>query len=63
MQLIFTRIDEDGRIKQSGQPYCTICSKMAFDSGISKFLLWHEKGICEYETKEYNNLSFEYQEH
>lgn len=58
--LYFIRIDESGEIKKSGKPYCTVCSRMALDVGIEKFLLWHEEGISEYSTDKYNRLSYEY---
>jgi len=58
--LYFTRVDESGNIKKSGKPYCTVCSRMVLDAGIEKFVLWHEEGICEYPTGEYNRLSYEY---
>ena len=57
-KLYFTRIDEMRRIKKSGKPYCTVCSRMALDAEIEKFILWHEDGICEYPTDEYNRLSY-----
>ena len=59
-KLYFTRVDEQGNIKKSGKPYCTVCSRLALDSGISEFLLWHEEGICAYPTDEYNKLSYQY---
>ncbi|HVZ10851.1 MAG TPA: deaminase [Candidatus Paceibacterota bacterium] len=59
-RLYFIRIGENGKIKKSGKPYCTVCSRMALDAGIDKFVLWHEEGICEYPTDEYNRLSYEY---
>lgn len=58
-KLYFTRVDDRGEIKKSGQPFCTVCSRMALDVGIDKFLLWHEAGIAEYPTDEYNRLSHE----
>lgn len=58
--LLFIRLDENGQPKHSGQPYCTICSKMALDVGVSKFALWHKEGWTAYETKYYNELSFQY---
>ncbi len=61
-RLYFIRLDEKGSPSKAGNPYCTICSKMALDSGIKEFVLWHEKGICVYDTEEYNNLSFNYKE-
>jgi len=59
-KLYFVRVDEDGRVKRSGKPYCTVCSRLDLDVGISHFLLWHEDGVCEYPTEEYNRLSYEY---
>ncbi|MBN2094818.1 MAG: hypothetical protein JW727_02120 [Candidatus Aenigmarchaeota archaeon] len=61
-RLYFIRLDEKGKGAFAGKPYCTICSKMALDAGISEFVLWHKEGICVYETEEYNKLSFEYRE-
>lgn len=58
--LLFIRLDENNNPKHSGDPYCTICSKMALDIGISKFVLWHEEGWVAYETNYYNKLSFKY---
>lgn len=59
-QLYFVRIDDSGTMKKSGDPYCTYCSKLSLDSGIKEFVLWQEKGICIYDTEEYNNISYEY---
>ncbi len=58
--LYFARIDGSGKIKKSGKPYCTVCSRLALDAGIAKFVLWHEEGIGEYPAEEYNRLSYEY---
>ncbi len=59
-RLYFIRLDKSGNNEKAGKPYCTICSKMALDSGISEFVLWHEKGVCVYDTQEYNSLSYNY---
>ena len=59
-RLYFTRVDESGNIKKSGEPYCTVCSRFALDVGISEFLLWQDRGICSYFTDEYNKLSYSY---
>jgi len=61
-RLYFIRLDEDGTPSRAGKPYCTICSKMALDVGIDEFVLWHEDGVCVYDTREYNALSFQYTE-
>lgn len=60
--LYFTRVDKEGNILKSGEPFCTVCSRFALDVGIANFLLWHEEGICEYPTNEYNNLSYSYKD-
>ena len=56
--LYFIRLDEYDNPKHSGEPYCTICSKMALDVGISKFNLWHSEGWTSYDADYYNKLSF-----
>jgi len=61
-RLYFIRLDESENKILAGKPYCTICSKMALDAGISEFVLWHKEGICVYDSEEYNRLSFEYNE-
>lgn len=60
-KLYFIRLDDAGKISYAGKPYCTICSKMALDTGIKEFVLWHEEGIAVYDTEEYNLLSYQYQ--
>lgn len=37
--LYFIRLDDNDQPKHSGKPYCSICSKLALDVGISKFVL------------------------
>lgn len=59
-RLYFIRLDEQGNKLYAGEPYCTICSKMALDSGIVEFVLWRKNGLYVYDTKEYNELSFQY---
>lgn len=56
--LYFTRLDNEGNMAKSGRPYCTICSKMALDVKIVKFVLWHKEGITVYKMDEYNRISF-----
>lgn len=59
-RLYFVRIDDNWNIKYSGNPYCTICSKMSLDTGVSEFVLYREEWICVYDTEEYNDLSYKY---
>lgn len=56
--LYFAAVDEVGNHVFVGEPYCTICSKIALDVGLSWFGLWHETGIRLYGTREYNDVSF-----
>ncbi len=58
--IYFLRLNNDNQPEFAGKPYCSICSKMALDVGISKFVLWHEDGWVSYDTKEYNELTFQY---
>lgn len=60
-ELYFIRLDQEGKPAKSGNPYCTICSKMALEVGIKTFHLWHSEGIVAYDTEEYNILSYQYQ--
>lgn len=58
--LYFMRIDEDGNFTDAGEPFCTVCSRLALDSGIKYFALWNESGEKLYDTKEYNQLSYDF---
>lgn len=59
-ELYFMRLDAEGKKQFSGEPYCTICSKLALDTGISLFSLYRAEGVVGYETEEYNTLSYAY---
>lgn len=61
-RLYFIRLNKDGNKKRAGKPKCTVCSRMALDSRITEFVLWHKEGICVYNTDEYNTLSYQYRE-
>lgn len=61
-RLYFIRLDDENNMRYSWKPYCTICSKMALDTGVKEFVLWHKEWICVYNTDEYNTLSYQYQE-
>lgn len=59
-RLYFTSVDERGEPQKSGRPFCTVCSRLALDSGIAEFVLWHKDGIAAYDTDEYNRISYHY---
>jgi deoxycytidylate deaminase len=58
--LYFTRVDDAGEILKSGEPYCTVCSRLALDNGVAYFALWHEGGIKKYDTGDYNERSYHF---
>jgi deoxycytidylate deaminase len=57
--LYFMRIDEDGGFTDAGEPYCTVCSRLALQSGIAYFALWNG-GPDIYRTATYNTASYAY---
>jgi hypothetical protein len=58
--LYFTNVDEAGEPQPSGDPYCTVCSRLALDVGLAYFVLFHADGPEFYPTDEYNWKSYEY---
>lgn len=58
--LYFTRIDETGALKRSGDPYCTVCSRLALDVGIAYFALWQKGGVRLFPAGEYNDRSYDF---
>jgi len=58
--LYFMRIDDDGGFTDAGQPYCTVCSRLALECGVRYFALYNSNGADIYETSEYNRLSYGY---
>lgn len=58
-KLYFARV-EGGEIRRSGRPFCTVCSRLALDVGVAAFALWHDDGVREYPTGEYNRLSYRF---
>lgn len=58
--LYFTRVDAEGTLLPSGEPYCTVCSRLALDAGIASFALWKHDGICVADIGEYNRRSYQY---
>lgn len=57
--LYFMRIDEDGTFTAAGKPYCTVCSRLALQSGVSTFALWDGEPKL-FDTKTYNSLSYDF---
>lgn len=57
--LYFMRIDEDGSFTDAGEPFCTVCSRLALQSGILEFGLWNN-GPKIFNTREYNLKSYDF---
>lgn len=57
--LYFMRIDEHGGFTNAGEPFCTVCSRLALQSGLDLFALWNN-GPDVKTTAEYNKLSYDY---
>lgn len=57
--LYFMRVDEEGKFTDAGEPYCTVCSRLALQSGIKTFGLW-ESGPRMIDTFTYNTMSYDY---
>lgn len=57
--LYFMRIDDSGNFTDAGKPYCTVCSRLALQSGISSFALWNKEPQL-FDTKDYNILSYNF---
>lgn len=58
--LYFMRVDEAGNFTDAGEPYCTTCSRLTLESGISTFGLWNDDGADLYDAIEYNQKSYAY---
>jgi len=57
--LYFMRVNKDGEFTEAGEPWCTICSRLAMESGIATFGLWND-GPDMIATDEYNLKSYQY---
>ena len=58
--MYFTSVNDKGERLLSGKPYCTLCSKIALEMGIEKWVLEQKEGGLEYSADEYNKISFNY---
>ncbi len=58
--LYYVRLGDNGHLRPSGKPFCTVCSRLALDVGIAQFGLFNHDGPMLYDAGEYNNLSYAY---
>lgn len=57
--LYFMRTNENGEFTDAGKPFCTVCSRLALQSGVKLFGLWNG-GPEMIDTVEYNRSSYEF---
>lgn len=57
--LYFMRVDDNNEFTEAGDPYCTVCSRLAMESGIATFGLWNE-GPEMFDVSDYNLKSYEF---
>ena len=57
--LYFMRVGDNGEFTGAGKPYCTVCSRLALESGISVFGLWND-GPEMVKSDDYNLHSYNY---
>lgn len=57
--LYFMRVSEKGEFTDAGLPFCTVCSRLALQSGIKYFGLWND-GPQMFDTKKYNKISYKF---
>lgn len=57
--LYFMRVDDNGNWTDAGEPYCTVCSRLALQSGVAVFGLWESKPRM-IDTESYNLLSYDF---
>lgn len=59
-RLYFIRLAENGSREEAGKPFCTVCSRLALDSGVAEFVLWNKGQAEVHKTTGYNKESYEY---
>jgi deoxycytidylate deaminase len=57
--LYFMRVNDNNEFTEAGDPYCTVCSRLAMESGITTFGLWND-GPEMFDASDYNLKSYEF---
>jgi len=55
--LYFMRVNDADEFTGAGVPWCTVCSRLALESGIETFGLWHDAPKM-FDTRTYNKESY-----
>jgi deoxycytidylate deaminase len=56
--LYFMRIDDNNNFTDAGKPFCTTCSRLTMEAGVSQFALYNDAGADLYPLAEYNLKSY-----
>ena len=57
--LYFMRVDDDGKFTDAGDPFCTVCSRLALEAGVGEFALYNDGGADIYTLEEYNHKTYQ----
>lgn len=57
--LYFMRIDDAGNFTDAVEPFCTVCSRLAMQSGLARFALWVDEVPKIYDVRDYNRETYE----
>ncbi len=55
--MYYAKIDDVNEHVCSGEPSCTVCSRLVLDVGIKDFVMKKKEGIVAYDAEEFNDLS------
>ena len=58
--LYFLRLLPDDRWAEEDNPYCTVCSRLILDVGITEIYVPNSRGIVSYSAEEFYRLSYEF---
>lgn len=57
--LYFMRVDASGGWTDAGEPFCTVCSRLAMEAGIAYFGLWVNDEPKMYLADDYNTVTYD----
>lgn len=57
--LFFMRVNAEGEFTEAGKPYCSVCSRLALQSGVKTFGLWNG-GPEMFDAEDYNLKTYDF---
>ena len=58
--LYFMRTDADDNFMNAGEPYCTVCSRLAMEAGVTKYIVMNDNVVEIYDIAKYDRASYSY---